>query len=714
VVVLSEFCIDTVSVSIAVTPLPQVDAGMDDTICTGASVLLNGSGTGSFSWSPTAGLSNPGVKDPIATPTSTTTFILTVENSGCTSTDSVTIFVKPRPTINAGPDVSVCPGDSVTINASGSGIISWLPAIGLSNPAVINPVAFPLQTTNYILTVDSGGCESKDTMTITIKPVPQANAGADKIICAGDSIQLNGTGTGSISWTPVTGLNDPGILNPVASPAQTTTYYLSVIDDGCENIDSMTVTVNPLPYTDAGADVSVCEGGSVQLAGSGSGTVAWTPTSGLSNPAILNPFVSPSQTTVYVLSIDSGGCKNVDSLEVTVIALPQVEAGIHDTVCAGASVQLIGQGTGIISWSPAASLNNPAILNPLSTPAQTTQYFLTIESNGCVNTDSVTIVVKPLPQISAGADASMCEGESVQLNGSGTGIVSWSPSNFLNNSNIINPVASPLQTTIYVLTVDSGGCESFDSVTVTVIPLPRVNAGADVTICAGTSIQLSAQGANDYIWTPGDGLNNSTVPNPIATPLVTTTYLVTGIKEGCASNDTIMIYVNQLPIVNAGNDTILNYKINFTLNGYPANGNWSSESGLFCTGCSSYDIIAEQNEGYYYNYTDSAGCENTDTINIKINRTCPEPWFPGAFTPNDDFINDIFKPVFDNINVITDIEFIIYNRWGEQVFYTKDINVGWDGKSTRASQNMDMFLYRFLYNCEGKTNMINGRLMLIK
>ncbi|MGI8893361.1 MAG: hypothetical protein ACR2GN_07860, partial [Bacteroidia bacterium] len=367
VIISSTYCIDTVSVSINVNPYPVVDAGADDSICAGTNLQLNGNGNGNISWSPTTGLSDPTILNPVASPAQTTMYLLTVEANGCESVDTVTIAVKPAPYVSAGTDKIICGGESVQLNGSGSGIISWSPSTGLSDPSILNPVASPTQTTNYILTVDSGGCENMDTITVIVTPLPAVNAGNDQVMCKGDSVQLNASGTGNITWFPASGLSDPTIFNPVASPGQTITYTLTVEEGGCESVDSVTVTVKPLPQIDAGADLSVCEGDSIQLSATGSGTISWFPSISLDNPSVINPVAFPLQTTVYTLTVDSGGCTNVDSMTLTVIPLPPVNAGMDDTICSGKSVQLNGQGTGSISWSPATVLNNSSILNPVAT-----------------------------------------------------------------------------------------------------------------------------------------------------------------------------------------------------------------------------------------------------------------------------------------------------------------------------------------------------------
>lgn len=707
-------CVKTDSVTITVNALPLVNADTDKEICAGNSVQLNGSGNGNIQWYPSTGLNNTSITNPIASPLQTTTYIISVIANGCENTDTVIISVKPLPQVNAGTNDSICYGQSVQLAGNGSGLALWNPGSTLNNVSVLNPVASPGQTTTYVLQIDSAGCTNSDSVTIFVKQLPNVFAGIDDTICAGESIQLIGSGIGNVAWSPTPSLNNNSILNPVATPAQTTDYVLTIEEDGCYNTDTVIIYVKQLPVVNAGNDQSICEGSSIQLNGTGTGIISWFPDSGMNNPSIPNPVISPAQTTIFSLTISSDGCENTDSVKITVIPLPQVNAGVDDTICAGEAIQLNGNGTGSALWSPSQSLNNSFILNPVATPGLTTIYVLTIEENGCTNKDSVAIFVKQLPQANAGIDQSICEGSSIQLNGAGTGIVSWSPDSGMNNPYIPDPVISPDQTTIYILTVLSDGCENSDSVKITVVPLPDVDAGDDRIVCFGESLQLSASGASNYSWTPSVSLNNANTANPVAFTLETTEYIVTGILNGCTNYDTITVEVAPLPVVNAGNDTIVPKETNYILTGFPSGGNWSSDDGMLCTACTDYNMIITKDQQFYYHYIDSNGCENADTVFIYLNRTCKDPFFPTAFSPNDDLLNDTFLPVFEDIHVVLEVEFIIYNKWGEEVFYTNKINNGWDGKTKILSQTTGLYAYVFKYSCEKDSKVIKGSFTLVR
>ncbi len=529
-------------------------AGPDASICAGSSTILSVLGTGTYSWSPTTGLSNPFIAGPSASPTQTTTYTVTVSNQGCTATDQVVVTVNPVPVANAGSDASTCSGTGVQLNATSSltgSSFSWSPSAGLNNANISNPVATPSATTTYTVTVSRNGCSATDQVVVNVNSV-SANAGADQAICPGGNVQLSASGGTSYSWSPATGLSNANIANPVASPSSTTTYTVTVSANGCTATDQVVVTVSQVS-ANAGQDVSVCQGNSTQLSASGGASYSWSPATGLSNPNISNPLATPTVTTTYTVTVSNGSCSATDVVVVTVNPI-SANAGPDQGICPGSSVQLNATGGTNYSWSPSAGLNNANISNPVATPTQTTTYTVTVINGSCSATDQVVITVTPLT-VNAGQDVSICSGGFTQLNATTSATnatYSWSPSAGLSATNIANPVAFPTITTTYTVTVTSGACSAVDFVVVNV-GSATANAGADQTICPGQTAQLNASGGGSYSWSPATGLSNPNVGNPIANPTSTTQYTVTVTSGNCTATDVVVVNVDNIS-VNAGPD----------------------------------------------------------------------------------------------------------------------------------------------------------------
>lgn len=222
------------------------------TICPGASASpnTNSNATG-YSWTPTTGVSNPTIANPVFTPTQTTTYTLTATLGTCTVTRSFVVTVAASLILSARADTTICNGSSFSPNINNTGqtqgtTYSWTPTTGVSNPSALNPVLSPTTTTTYTLTATNGPCSATRSFKVTVASVPTVNAGLDATILINrPSVQLNGTGSpGTYLWTPATGLSATNILSPVASPVQTTTYTLKVTTaDGCTATDDVIVTV---------------------------------------------------------------------------------------------------------------------------------------------------------------------------------------------------------------------------------------------------------------------------------------------------------------------------------------------------------------------------------------------------------------------------------------------------------------------------------------
>ncbi len=620
-------CMDTASTTITINPLPTITTSNDTAVCIGTCAQLNATGGTAYLWSPGATLSDSTIFNPLACPTVTTTYTVTVtDGNSCSDTASVTITIDPLPVVDAGIDTSICIGDSIQLNATGATSYAWTPNVNITDTSIANPFVFPTTTTTYfVMGTDTNGCINMDSLIITVNTLPVITTSNDTTLCLGDCAQLNAAGGTGYLWMPGGTLSDSTIFNPIACPTTNTTYLVTVTDgNNCVDTASINITINPLPLINAGPDLWLCSGDSIQLNVTGGVSYLWTPSLGLSDTTIANPWASPLDTTIYiVIGFDTNGCSSSDTLQIIVDDEVPIDPGTDTTICAGDTVMLGGNPTSpngtSFSWFPnGGTLDNDTLPNPMAFPTVTTTYYVVATNDTCTAIDSVTITVNPLPIVTAGTDVDICFGDSVQLTATGGLSYSWTPGGSLTDSTIFNPIAFPSDTTEYIVFVtDTNGCAAFDSVIVNVNPLPTISAGAATSVCIGDSIQLTATGGVSYVWTPSTGLSNDTIANPMAFPVVTTTYIVTGTGGlGCSNTDSVTVTVNQLNITDL-TDTIIciGEALQLTVNGPPgATYLWSPATDLSSTTIFNPITTTQVTITYLVTVTDTNGCVDTTSI----------------------------------------------------------------------------------------------------
>ncbi|WP_343634475.1 gliding motility-associated C-terminal domain-containing protein [Fluviicola sp.] len=364
--------------TVTVYALPAVDAGAAIAVCAGGSVTLSGTGAQTYSWD------NGATNGVSFVPLSNQTYTVTgTDANGCQNTDQVTLTVNPLPVISAGLPQSICLGEVITLAGSGAQTYVW------SN-SVTNGLSFiPGATQTYTVTgTDANGCSNTGQVTITVNPLPVVEAGLPQSVCQGSPVTLTGSGAQTYTW------NNGGIDGVPFTPGSTSTYICTGTDaNGCQNTDQVLVTVNPIPTVNAGADQSVCIGGNVTLTASGASNYSWN--NGVTNGVA---FV-PGATQTYTVTVTANGCQASDQVVVTVNPLPNVNAGVDQSICAGDEIILSGSGAQTYSW------NNGAVNGISFAPGSTQTYTVTgTDANGCVNTDQLTVTVVPVPVADVSAD----------------------------------------------------------------------------------------------------------------------------------------------------------------------------------------------------------------------------------------------------------------------------------------------------------------------
>ncbi|OFY09615.1 MAG: hypothetical protein A2W93_07165 [Bacteroidetes bacterium GWF2_43_63] len=591
------------------------DAGPDVTICGGQNTTLNASGGSAYAWSPTTGLSNPNIANPIASPSVTTTYTVSVTggNPLCpgTYTDQVTVFVSGiTPTVsNNGP---LCSGQNLNLTATPSGATSysWSGPNGFAsnsqNPSISG--ATPVASGTYTVTVTNGGCSGTASTTVNVSNSATVTASASPAsVCLGQTSTLSALGAATYAWS-----SGSTTVNPTA----TTTYTVTGTSaSGCTGTATVTVSVNSAAtFTASASPTAICNGQSSSLTASGGVTYLWN--TGASG----SPYsVSPTTTTTYTVTGTTAlGCSGTATVSVTINPFPTVTAtAAASSICIGSSTSLTGGGASSYAWSTGQ------LINPITvSPAATSTYTVTgTSAAGCTGTATVSVNISANLLLTATATpASICLNGSSTIAASGATNYAWSPSGTGASFS-----ATPTATTTYSVTgTDASGCTGTTTVTLTVNPLPTVSATATpATICAGQSSTIAASGANSYTWSPGGTGTSFT-----ASPTSTTTYNVTGTTTaGCTGTTTVALTVNPLPTVTAtATPAAVCAGQSSTIAVSGANTYAWSPSGAG----TSFTATPASTTTYTVTGTSGAGCTGTTTVTLTIN---PLPTVTATATP---------------------------------------------------------------------------------
>ncbi|MBL0102289.1 MAG: gliding motility-associated C-terminal domain-containing protein [Bacteroidetes bacterium] len=623
-------CTGTASGTITVNAIPVVTVNSPN-ICPGSGTTLIALGATTYVWSTGATTSSINVS-----PSSNTSYTVIGTTLGCSASAVSTVTLSSVLTVNAGLNDTICQGSSTILNATpanAGSTFSWSPAAGLSSTNIANPTANPSTNTVYTVTItDANGCSGSNQVTVSIDPPLSATATAVNSTCFGAH---NGTATAhpiggnapyQYSWT---GGGNAASYSGLGSG----TYNVTITDAiGCSTTattsisEPAAISASISNFTNPSCNGS-CNGSATALAGGGTGafTYSWN-TAPVQSSATSNSLCAGN----YVCTTtDANGCTSSTSVTISQPSIVTIAPITAVTGCAGGSTNLSASasgGTGPYNyvWSPATGLNSTTISNPIASPGSTTVYTLNVtDNNGCPAT-AQTITVAASTQLTAAASGSstICAGSSAQLNGSaslGSGgpyTYSWSPAAGLNNANIANPIATPLVTTTYVLTVNDGCSSQTANATITVNPIPTINVNSP-SICPGSTATLIASGATSYIWS-----NGSTGAQINVTPAATTTYTVTGTQNGCSSNAISTVTLSTVLTVNAGVGDTICQGGNTTLSVSPANAGsiftWSPATGLSNAAIANPIASPTSSTIYTVTVTDANGCSGTNQVTVSI------------------------------------------------------------------------------------------------
>ena len=703
-------------------------AGQDITICQGGITTLNAGGAGpggTYSWSPATGLMTPNDSSSIAAPFSSEQYVVTVTNAaGCSGTDTINITVTTIPVVTVSPaSPTICNGQSITLVATGAAAYSWT-GPNLSTTSGTTVVANPTSTTTYTVTGTSPGCGPVDgyvTVQVNTPPTLTFNPPSPVSLCQGATANLSISSSdpaSTFTWAPTTGLTTSTGPNTTFNGASTQTYTVTATTNGCVLPATIDVNVNPAPtvtwplpwitmYCQSDPAFTLF-GGTGTPAG---GTYVYTNSTGTiyagdqydPGAVVTGPDVAVNDTVYYIYT-DLNGCVNSTYNVYTITGDPVVTITAGPPVCFNsAPVALTGTpaggtflGTGVVgsdfipnaaSGVPTAGGNFDLVYNYVSM------------ISGCTGSDTVQQMVWPLPTpVITNLNTQYCI-DDVPVRLTGTPDPTSPTGGYFTVDYFVSTMLNPSLTgtgnhlVSYIFT-DPNGCTDSTSQSVTINPLPVVSfTGLDPKYCdydAPATLVGTPAGATGVF--SGNGVSGGSFdPSLAVTGTNVVTYTYTNPSTGCVnftSTPTLVVekptadfYATPMqaslldPVISVNDQSLLADSWNW---------NFGDDNEYFTTQNATH-TYADTGTYTITLIVTNNGCLDTITTDIRIE---PEFLFfmPTAFTPNGDSQNDYFGPQGAGVSAF---EMVIFDRWGNALYQTTDMNKPWDGKG--ASQGVYIY-----------------------
>jgi len=535
----------------SVSLMEQATISGSNHICVGQSTTLTAVGSGSYAWSNGANTSS------ITVNTSGSYMVTLSLPNGCSSSATVNVVSHPLPTISISGDTYLCVGESNLLTASGGNTYLW------SNGTTAPSISVNHGGTYSVTGTTTYGCSNSDS--VTVVSLENLSISGNTHICSGQSTTLSAVnGTGSYAWS--TGSNSQSVT--VTNPG---TYTVTVTQpNGCSSAVSTVVTTALLPTPSIVGSTSICQGQSTTLTATGGNTYVWS-TGGT------NDHIDVSQTGIYmVTATNSEGCSAATNVAVTVNPLPTVSINGITSFCQGQSTTLTANGGVVYAWSngdftPSVTISQGGVFTVTATNAA-----------GCSSTAETTVTVKPLPDVHISGNSSFCQGDTSTLTATGASTYVWS-----NNSTSESiAVSSPGGYT--VLGTDANGCSNSATMYVSVNPTYYISLAQ--SICQGEVYNF--HGMNLY-----------------AAGVYTQTFQTV---NGCDSIVTLTLTVKASPTLSISGNTVLCEGQSTTLT---ANG---GNTYLWSNGSTNASVIISQSGIYTVTATNTEGCYSTANVSVVV------------------------------------------------------------------------------------------------
>lgn len=661
-------CIVADTIEVDVAPSPSVDLGNDTTLCDGATLTLAAAYPGAtYAWSTNETTSSIIVG-------SAATYSVEVDLNGCAVTDMITVEYVPPLSLDLGNDTTLCPGSDLSLSAS------WPGGTTVWSTGHVGPTITVDDADDYWATIVVSGCTVTDSIAVGYVPLDQLDLGLDPTICDDSSVTFD------ITYAGATYLWDDGSTDPVRNIDEAGSYWAHIFLGGCMTADTVDLSVTALPSVDLGPDTGLCAGNTLLLDASvPGGSYLWS--TGATSAQLTT---GPAPITV---TVTANGCSVTSAITVAALATPVLDVPADTTLCTDEVWMIdVAQPGATYVWQDGATTSG-YLVNTAGA------YSVTATIGTCTAFAGTNVTYFDDSVVDLGPDTTLCPGESVLLNLNIPGAVITWPDASHGNTYL---VTSGGQQTVLV---NAGGCQASDVITVSYTPLPIPDLGSDRWYCAGDSAWLTVSpGAASIAWENGSA-NDSLQ--------ITTSgfYSIELELDGCVSSDAV--FVEFFPVIDSldlGVDrTIcLGQEVVIDASTHRAYYDWNTGSDV--------EAITVFRPGTYIVNISGPCIHATDTVVVMEGDCAPDLYVPNTFTPDGDGINEVFQPVATG--EFLDYQLIIFNRWGENIFTSQDLSMGWDGTLNGEPVQDGVYVWRIAYRAINDTGVtqkaLTGSITLLR
>ena len=525
--------------------------------------------------------------------------------------------------ISTSGDVSICKGEKTQLAVSGVDTYVWSPSSGLNTTIGDTIIASPTVTTTYTVIGRKGNCTVTATIVVTVISI-HLNVSSTTTICKGSSIPLIASGVDTYSWSPVDGLNNPNIANPIATPSITTTYTVTGNKGTCFQTASVVVIVENIHLNVSTTDTTICINHSVQLFATGAVTYSWSPSYGLNTVNGASVLASPSTTVTYTVTGRTTSCAATASIVVNVINI-HLNISNNITICQGSNAQLLASGADTYVWYPSYGLSDANISNPIANPAFTTTYTVTGTKGSCSKTATVVVTVQDTSNTLVTPTSAILDCSSPPVTFTASGGTSYLWSNGVRSSKLTTSLAG-----IYTVTI-TGNCGilAVKSVSVEVTGNSGLTATiatqGSTSVCDGKTVPLTFSGSAGILtWLHElNGKTDILLPKTTSINVAISGNYWAQVQVGncISSSNVIPVLVNSLPAkfnILPG-DTVFcegNNIVEYVSLGSGFKYHWSTgdtTSGIFISSSGSYALTI----------TDTNGCKRVSNKSVIIGVSKP-------------------------------------------------------------------------------------------